>query len=206
MPQKNTLKEYVADSYYHVYARGVNKQSIFDENADYSYFLSLLDRYLSGEKKLSQAGIAYPDYAKEINLIAYCLMTNHLHLLIFQKDKPASIESFMRSLLTSYGKYFNNKYNRVGSLFESRYKAKRIDDDSYLTHISRYIHMNPRRWRTYGYSSLAYFTKGQLPPKWLSPDSVLATFKDGKDYLDFLIDYEQSKVELEDLKYQLADK
>ena len=205
MPQKNTIKDYVPDSYYHIYVRGVNKQPIFHDGRDYSYFLSLFERYLSGRRELSKTGIVYPDYAKVIELLAYCLMTNHLHLLIYQKDDPEAIKAFARSLLTSYSKYFNAKHHRVGSLFESRYKARRIDDDSYLTHISRYIHMNPRRWRTYSHSSLSSFTNGS-PPLWLKRGRVLGLFKDIKEYRDFLDDYETTKAEISGLKYQLADK
>ena len=205
MPQKNTIKEYAPDSYYHIYARGVNKQNIFNEAADYSYFLSLFDRYLSGKQKVSKTGVIYPDYAKDIELLAYCLMTNHLHLLIYQKDQPEAIKDFMRCLLTSYSKYFNAKYRRVGSLFESRYKAKRIDDDNYLIHISRYVHMNPRRWRAYSHSSLSYYAAGS-PPGWLKPGRVLGSFKNSHEYLNFLNEYEQKKTELDELKYQLADK
>lgn len=203
MPQKNTIKEYVSDSFYHVYARGVNKQSIFNTPADYNHFISLFDRYLSTKSRISRAGVIYPNYSKEIDLNAYCLMGSHFHLLIFQKYDPTSIEKFMRSFMTSYSKYFNLKYNRVGSLFESRYKAKRIDEDSYLVHISRYIHLNPRRWRTYTCSSLGYYRRGS--PSWLKPKPILETFENINEYINFLADYESRKTEIEEFKDQLAD-
>jgi len=106
--------------------------------------------------------------------------------------------------MTSYSKYFNLKYRHVGSVFESRYKAKRIDNDGYLTHISRYIHMNPRRWQTYSYSSLRFVFSEQCPG-WLSLSEVLSEFKSREDYLAFLRDYQENKDILEEVKYQLAD-
>ena len=69
-------------------------------------------------------------------------MPNHIHLLVYQ-HQPQAMAQFMRSVLTSYSRYFNKRYKRSGSLFESRYKASLISDDAYLEHISRYIHLNP---------------------------------------------------------------
>ena len=203
MPQKNTIKEYVAESYYHIYTRGINKQKIFCDAADYDYFLHLFDRYLSGKAKVSKTGVIYPNYSQELDLVAYCLMANHLHILVFQYDNPEIIKKFMSSILTSYSKYFNKKYRRAGSVFESRYKAKRIDDDSYLIHISRYIHMNPRRWLTYKYSSLRCIFD-ESPPKWLKPGIITSQFDDRQEYIEFLEDYQDNKDSLEEIKHQLA--
>lgn len=204
MPQKNTLKEYAPHSYYHVYFRGVNKDKLFLESADYHHFLSLFARYMSAKQAISKTGVVYPNYHKDIKLLAYCLMSNHAHLFLYQLDDAHTLRKLMSSLMTSYSKYFNRKYKRVGSVFESRYKAKRIDDDSYLTHISRYIHMNPRRWQGYRYSSLRYaFNESQ--PEWLSLNEITKDFKDRVDYLNFLLEYQGNKDALEAIKYQLAD-
>jgi len=140
MPQKNTIKEYATHSYYHVYTRGANKQKLFLEAADYHHFLALFERCLSPKEAVSKTGIVYPNYNADIKLLSYCLMTNHIHLLVYQTDDAQSLRKLMSSLMTSYSKYFNLKYHHVGSVFESRYKAKRIGNDSYLTHISRYIY------------------------------------------------------------------
>lgn len=203
MPQKHTIKDYAADAYYHVFARGINKQPIFLEAADYHYFIGLFERYLSGERMFNRDGVLYPDYAVDIKLIAFCLMRNHIHLLLYQQENPLAIRGFMSSLLTSYSKYFNKKYRRSGSLFESRYKARHIHDESYLSHISRYIHMNPRRWQFYRYSSLSAYLKGS-EPVWLDSQSILGGFKKG-EYLKFLLDYQSQKNELEQIKQDLAD-
>lgn len=204
MPQKNTIKEYAPESYYHIYFRGTNKRKIFVDAVDFRYFQSLFERYLSGARRLDSVGTVYPNYSDELDLIAFCFMGNHVHMLVFQHSNPDAIRKLMSSLLTSYSKYFNKKYRRVGSLFESRYKAKRIDNDAYLTHISRYIHMNPRKWQTYRYSSLPYFS-GTESPKWLKIDVVLDEFKNSRAYMAFLEDYEEQKESLKYIKHQLAD-
>jgi len=204
MPQKNTIKEYAPDSYYHIYFRGANKQKLFLEAADYYYFLSLLDRYLSRRKVTSKTGVAYPNYRENIKLLSYCLMANHVHLLIYQANEAQAIRKLMSSLMTSYSKYFNLKYHCRGSVFESRYKAKRIDNDSYLSHISRYIHMNPRRWEAYRHSSLR-FVFADTVPEWLTTEPITSNFKGREDYLNFLREYQKNKEELELIKYQLAN-
>ena len=204
MPSRNVTKQQVPDSYYHVYARGSNKQKIFLEDADYKYFLSLFDRYLSDNPATSKTGEIYPHYSDEVDILAYCLMTNHFHLLIYQHDLPY-LEKFMRSLMTSYSRYFNLKYKRTGPVFESRYKAALIDHDIYLQHISRYIHLNPRSWETYKYSSLSFY-RSAGEPYWLKTKDILDIFDSRQDYLTFVADYEEMRDMLGEIKYQLADK
>jgi putative transposase len=203
MPSKNTLKEYVAESHYHVYARGASKNKIFIEAADYNYFLNLFARHLSKKNVVSKMGHPYPHFRATIKLEAYCLMSNHFHLLVYQVDSE-SIQKLMRSIMTSYSRYFNLKYKHTGSLFESRYKAVRIDSDQYLEHISRYIHLNPRRWEQYRYSSLKFYRNAN-EPEWLHSKKVLAIFPSREAYIQFVEDYEESRDVLAEIKYQLAD-
>lgn len=205
MPSRNTIRYDVDadDQYYHVYARGASRKDIFLDADDFSYFLSLFARYLDSGKTISKTGVVYPNYSGTIELLAYCQMTNHFHLLVYQKDKGA-LSSFMRSFMTSYSRYFNLKYKLSGSLFESRYKASLIDDQSYLEHISRYIHMNPRYWKRYPYSSLQfYFTSNH--DDWINPSKIEELFTSKKEYIQFLEDYADEKEELAELKYLLAD-
>jgi len=205
MPSRNIIKTDVPESYYHIYARGASKQQIFADKSDYVYFINLFERYLSRKIVISKTGAAYPSYTENIDLICYCLMTNHFHLFIYQ-EKEGSMTKLMRSIMTSYSRYFNLKYKRSGALFESRYKASRIDQQSYLEHISRYIHMNPRYWKTYSYSSISYFTKTKsIAPEWLKPGRVLSMFKDTEEYFAFMDDYVSHKEMLEEIKYDLAD-
>ena len=78
----------------------------------------------------------------EIEIICYCLMPNHFHLLLRQKEN-GKIPIFMKCLQLGYAKYFNTKYQRVGPLFQGRFKAKWIENDEYLLQVSSYIHRNP---------------------------------------------------------------
>jgi putative transposase len=202
MPGRNLIKEYGADQYYHIYSRGVNKQLVFEDKQDYAYFLGLLKRYLSDTPAQNSAHMAYPWYGERLELLAYCLMPNHFHLLIYQSDAMAMTE-FMRSLITSYGMYFNKRHGRVGPVFQSRYLASNIDSDNYLEHISRYIHLNPKNWVTYEYSSLAYY-QGKSAA-WVKPDKIIAIFNDDPlEYRKFLEDYESHKQILDELKFELA--
>ena len=203
MPSRNIIKEYAPESYYHVYARGISKQKIFLEAKDYHYFYSIFERYLSKEIAKSKTGEPYPNYQSNIKLIAYCLMTNHFHLLVFQKDID-DLQKFMRSVMTSYSRYFNVKYKRSGPVFESRFKASRINKDNYLMHITRYIHLNPRRWKNYYNSSLRYY-KGLVSPEWLDISPAMNLFDSSDDYMEFVADYEELRDMLVELKYQLAD-
>ena len=191
MPQRNSIKTYVKNGFYHIYNRGVEKRIIFKNTQDYKVFLKYLKECLSlpqNKEKLNTIftlkGASFKgvprqpkNYYKNIFLEAYCLMPNHFHLLIKQLDQK-SIEGFMRSLATRYSMYFNKKYNRVGKLFQGRYKAVLITDDSYLLHLSRYIHLNPLECTDNlvgAYSSYADYL-GLRKTKWIKPKIILNYF------------------------------
>ena len=145
MPQRKTI--FAPDNYYHVFNRGVEKRIIFHNKQDHQVFLDILTYYLKFVKKsplnilgrtaLTQTGV----FQKEITLVAYCLMPNHFHLLLKQKNKD-SITKFMQRIGTTYALYFNKKYKRVGSLFQGRFKAKQLDTEPYLLQTTKYIHLN----------------------------------------------------------------
>lgn len=203
MPIRNVIKQYGAEQYYHIYSRGINKQVIFQEQSDFRFFEALLARYLSNEPAKSPARIQYPHFGKRLELLAFCLMPNHIHLLIYQSDKTAMPEC-MRAIMTSYSIYFNKKYDRRGPLFESHYLASLIDHESYLEHISRYIHLNPKEWTTYPYSSLPYYLNEQSA-EWINPKKIMSIFRDNPHvYMSFVRDYEDQKALLDELKYELA--
>jgi hypothetical protein len=125
-------------------------------------------------------------------------------MLVYQTDEYA-ITDLMRSVMTSYSMYFNKRYKRVGPVFQSRYKAVRIDQQNYLEHISRYIHLNPRAWQTYKFSSLDYYKKTKSA-EWIKPSRILEIFdNDSEEYMQFLKDYEESKAMLDEIKWDLAD-
>lgn len=202
MPSRNVIKQDVAESFYHVYARGSNKQRIFRDDKDYLKFLRLFERYLSLKESKSSAGVSFPNFYNRLELVSFCLMPNHIHLLIYQRQAGA-MAAFMRSLLTSYSMYFNKKYGRTGPLFESRYKAALISSDDYLAHITRYIHLNPRNWQHYEYSSLPYYLQ-QITDDWIRPERIVSDFRTPDEYLRFVQDYAQHKELMDILKRELA--
>ena len=114
--------------YYHVIVRGIGKQLLFEEPSDYRYYLWLLEKYSD------DTGVA---------VCAYCLMENHVHLLLCDKADDASL--FMKKMGVSSSAYFNRKYERTGHVFQDRYKSEPIEDDSYLLGAFRYILKNPEK-------------------------------------------------------------
>jgi len=202
MPARNIVRTDEPISYYHVYARGVGKGAIFLDDQDKYYFIQLLSRYLSITPQENESGRLYPNYSGVVELLAYCLMDNHFHLLIYQ-DQVGYMSKLMTSIMTSYSMYFNLRYKRTGALFETRYRASRISSQNYLEHISRYIHLNPRNWATYEYSSIRYYLYGEKSD-WLATEKIKNLFTSAKDYMTFLSDYEGHKYMLEILKSELA--
>lgn len=203
MPSRNILRQDVEQSYYHVYARGSSRQPVFLAESDYFFFISLFKRYLSKRSAQRKKGPDYPNFRNEIKLLAYCLMTNHFHLYVYQINQGA-LTQLMRGVMTSYSRYFNSKYKRSGSLFENRYMASLITTDRYNTHISRYIHMNPRYWLRYPYSSLQYYV-GRREAEWLHTASVMSEFRNPRAYLAFLEEYQDRKSQLDEIKHYLAN-
>ncbi len=207
MPGKNIEKLYVEDSFYHVYNRGLNKMDIFKEDEDYRVFFNLLKRVLGEKEQMNKQGRVYPNFHNDLELLSYCLMSNHFHLLIRTKNKPKLLPEFMKSVMTSYVMFFNKKYGRTGPLFGKRYRAVRITSDDYLWHISRYIHLNPldigKNYTKYNYSSIQYYLKRKRS-SWVKPDEILDMFKEARqDYKEFLEDYVEKKAELRELKEEL---
>lgn len=200
MPSRNTIKAYEMNSFYHVYNRGAAGQNVFKDAQDKQKFLSLIDRYLTPINKRTDENKHYPEYDIEIN--AYCMMGNHFHLLVYLLDDVSALSGLLRSASTAYSMYFNKKYKNRGHVFQGIFKASQITDEDYLEHITRYIHMNPRTYKTYKWSSVSAYTGGSSP-KWLRPER--STFMEPNDYSNFLQEYEGRKKELESLKSQLAE-
>lgn len=113
---------------YHVMVRGVNRQKIFNENEDLQKYLYILDK----TKKL-----------EPFKLLGYCLMSNHVHLLIQEEDN--NLGQVMKRIGTVYVPWFNNKYNRIGHLFQDRFKSEVVEEEAYLLTVLRYIHQNPTK-------------------------------------------------------------
>lgn len=201
MPARNTIKLYDAPAFYHVYNRGIDKRKIFMDDQDYAVFLNIMKRHLDVTPSFDSFGREYDRFEDTLELTAFCLMPNHFHLLIFQDD-PEAMTKFMRKIATAYSVYFNNKYKRSGRLFQGPYRASRITTDSYLIHITRYIHLNPQDYLVWQWSSLdAFLRKRSI--SWLHFDRTL-TMSSGS-YLSFLQDHEDYKSNLKLIRYELAD-
>ena len=120
---------------YHVMMRGINHQNIFEEQEDYYQFLNALDMMaLSYEPDGTPSGRNY-------FLYAYCLMSNHIHLLI--REREDTIGMAIKRIASSYVYYYNHKYSRDGHLFRERYKSEPVNDMAYFVTLLRYIHQNP---------------------------------------------------------------
>lgn len=131
-------------------------------------------------------------------------MPNHFHLLVYQKANEKALPDLMRSLGTAYTMYFNKKYRRRGPLFESHYRAVRVQSDDYLLHIGRYIHLNHVGYRRWAHSSYLTYA-GAEQPDWLETESVLSLFDSRDQYLAFVDDYEDAQRTLEKIKRELAN-
>jgi putative transposase len=214
VPAKNILKEYLENGYYHIYNRGVEKRDIFLDKQDCAVFLHYLKMYLSPVEELKKISIPNTrinrfiplNLSRELDLLSFSLMPNHFHLQIRQYTKDA-ITKFMRRLITSYVVYFNKKYQRVGPLFQNRYKAILIDNESFLLHLSRYIHLNPLSAQStinfISFSSYPYYL-GKNQTSWVKPQEILGYFKSSlrKDiknllsYESFVQDYKEDSGEI----------
>ena len=163
MKVSNKQRLFDAPAYYHVFNRGVAKQPIFLDARDKYKFLALIDRYTYNTNDERRGdGLPYTTY--DIEIAAYCLMGNHFHLFIYQESDPGQLSAFMKSLLIAYSMYFNLRHKRKGPVFEGMFQASRVTDEAHFQHLSRYIHLNPRTYRTYKWSSLPeYLGKRETP-------------------------------------------
>lgn len=208
MPSRYVIRDFVENAFYHVFNRGVEKRNIFLEHQDYNIFLYYLYIYLMPLKKILAKYPQFPIrlHAKNLNeqleLISYCLMPNHFHLLLLQRTADA-ISKFIKQLTNAYTFYFNNKYNRVGGLMQGRFKAVKIETEELLLHVNRYIHLNPivseitKDLNTYKWSSYSNYL-GKAGSINCAKHHILTHFSSRKKYKEFIenqVEYEQ-KLEL----------
>lgn len=157
--------------YMHLIFRGIGKQIMFEEEADYERFLSVLER-VCGEA--------------EIKLCAYCLMENHVHLLV--NDPKRNTPLFMKKLGISYAQYFNKKYKRSGHLLQDRYLSEAVEDDAYLLTVFRYILNNPKKAgicdaRSYSWNSYAQY---DLPAPFMDLSLIRSSLGEQERYEAFI--------------------
>ncbi len=217
MPGKNSIKTYVENGYYHVYNRGVEKRVIFLDDKDYKVFLSYLQFYLTaplrGSTPKSFPSQQLHNHAKQIQVLAYCLMPNHFHLYLKQKDATA-MNHFMRSLSTRYSMYFNKRYKRVGPLFQGIYKAAYIGNELQYLYLSKYIHRNPlslpgfssTNLVEYPYSSYRNYL-GFVRQNWIHPQEIIEYFSKENHHTPYkeFVEDDQVSDEIATLKGSMLD-
>jgi REP element-mobilizing transposase RayT len=168
MPRKPRI--HYPGAFYHVMLRGNAKQAIFHDKDDFRHF----------EEILSQGLEKY-----NLRLCAYCWMMNHIHMAVQVSNSPLS--KMMQVLSQRYTGWFNHRYNRVGHLFQERYRAILVDEEGYLREIIRYIHLNPVRAEIvddpldYPESSHYAYSDPDKASPWLSIDPVLRLFGQTKE-------------------------
>lgn len=158
---------------YHVILRGINKQIIFEDNNDYAEFIETLRYYNS---------------LCDFKLHAYCLMNNHIHLLI--EEGNDSLAVVMKRIEVKFVKWYNHKYERIGYLFQDRYKSEVIDSATYFLRVFRYIHQNPlhagleNRLGTYPWSSYADYYNNDN--SFIHVETIQSFFESTDNLLQFL--------------------
>ncbi len=159
-------------NYYHIYNCGNNKEDIFIEEKNYEYFLTLLKKHV----------LPYSD------ILAFCLLKNHFHLLVYLKDnfESKTISQGYSNFFNAYAKAINKSYNRTGSLFKDRFSRIKINDEGYLKSLIVYIHTNPTHhqfidnFKDYKFSSYKSFLSKQ--PTLMNRDFVLNLFENRENF------------------------
>lgn len=212
----------ITGEYYHIYNRGINKQPIFLGTRDFDRIMLLLEFYsfdrpklrFSKYKQLSQKDrkIFFDQLNKKhkklIEVISFCFMPNHFHLLIRQL-KDNGISRFAGILQNSYTRYFNVKHKKIGPLLQGQFKAIRVEDDNQLLHLSRYIHLNPytsfivkelNELKSYQWSSFMEYINGENSGL-CNKEIILSSFKHSKEYERFVFDQALYQRELGRIKH-----
>lgn len=194
--------------YYHVFNRGVEKRDIFLDTRDYNrfIFLTLLlqsESLFNNAYRLARLFDEHQMFIMEeievelkttraVELVSFVLMPNHFHFIL-REIKDAGIAKFIQRLCNSYAKYFNQKYQRTGHLFGSKYHKKLIDTNEYLLHLSAYLHRNPRelkKWENkehqYPWSSYQDYITSNRWGIFLNSSVILDQFKNTKEYRHFV--------------------
>ncbi|MGQ0636516.1 MAG: transposase [Planctomycetaceae bacterium] len=181
MPRRRV--ELAVGEYYHVYNRGVNRERIFFDKENYAYFLRKFREYVTHPTS-PKGGVRHAAV-----VLAYCLMPNHYHFLL--QVASAEFSTAMQLLGQSYAQAINRRLDRTGPLFESRFQAVHVDRESYLLHLSRYIHLNPvaaglvtapEAWEYSSYREYVGLREGTLPKS----SDILREFGEPSRYRQFV--------------------
>lgn len=200
--------------HYHIFNRGVAKMKIFNNFYDYNRFFKCILYYQIDSQK-PRFSVFTPethelDSSKKIvDLVSYCFMPNHFHLLLKQV-KEGGISEFISKISNSYTKYFNIKNNRVGPILQGDFKAVHIESNEQLLHVSRYIHLNPligfvtKDIETYKWSSYPEYI-GLHNNQICENNIILDQFNTRGDYKTFVLDHVDYAKKLDQIKHLLLD-
>lgn len=203
MPSKYYQRNYYPNSYHHIFNRGAYKHKIFINQKDYQTFTDILSYYLkfpSGKPltKITPKTKQDPASSQPCQLIAYCLMPNHFHLLLMQKSESPTISNLLRRLIITYTMYFQHVHQHTGVLFQGKYKSVEVTTENQLFYLSKYIHLNPHKMEgsepsIYPFSSIKDYINPIDKPDWLHSEEILnAAFPNspnpGKKYQNFIFD------------------
>jgi REP element-mobilizing transposase RayT len=184
MPRRRV--EFRPGECYHVYNRGHNRQRIFFDRDNNLFFLRRLRETLAGENDPQRPASRLPKASEAVaDVLCYCLMPNHYHLLLRLRSNELS--PAMQRLTVSYAKAINKRQEQIGALFQGPFQAIHIDREEYLVYLSRYIHLNPCTarlvdtpgdWEFSSYREYVGQRMGSLP----KCEQILRGFKDRTDY------------------------
>jgi len=146
---------FAVGSFYHIFTKSIAGYQIFKSDSDYERIVEIMQYYvyenipirfsfykrLKEDKRIKNAS-DFDKLDKLVDIIAYCIMPTHIHLLL-TPSKENSISIYMKNLLNSYTRYFNTKNNRKGPLWQGRFKDVMVESNAQLLHLTRYIHLNP---------------------------------------------------------------
>ncbi|WP_343696090.1 transposase [Flavobacterium sp.] len=158
------------DCYYHIYNRGINGTTIFENDSNKLYFLKQVAKYLENR----------------ISIFAYCLMNNHFHLVIRLNIEEKEVIQAFSNLFNSYAKAFNKQTNRTGSLFEKHFKRIKLNDENYLRRLIVYVHLNPKHhfdldFTSFKFSSYQAFLSNRETK--IERDEALSLFGDLENFV-----------------------
>lgn len=224
MPYRYT--PFVTGEIYHVFNRSVARQPIFKRKDNYERIFNLIDFYrfkkpnlrfshynvLPPPKRKKFLNNLYSSSDKLIDILTFCFMPNHVHLLLKQNHEDG-ITTFMRNIQNSYAKYFNIKNKRTGALFQSMFKGVRIESDKQIIHVVRYIHLNPLtsyilknidELEKYPWSSfIDYMGKRSL--SFVDKDFILGYFSSSSKLKKFTLDQVEYQRTLDKIKHLMFE-
>ena len=198
--------QFANNEHYHIFNRGVDKREIFSDQDDWSRFFQSMEEFNTLEPigSIFENSFCTPlggrtsKSEKLVNFVCYCVNPNHYHFILEQLVDNG-IEKFMQRIGTGYTKYFNNKYNRNGSLFQGKYKAIHINSNEYLLHLSAYINLNNKVHQLGHRMSKSSWNEyiGEVNNNFCNKEIILNQFNNLQEYRDFaessLIDIQERK-------------